>query len=70
MFSLGWLAGFFGFILIFNFIPVHNSDRNEVCFRDQALWMHAKVPRHSTALSPVRAADLHCPHHCKYLFSA
>lgn len=37
------------------FIPVHDGPCNKVCFRDEAVWMHAKVPRHSGALSPVSA---------------
>lgn len=36
-------------------VPVHDSHCSEVCFRDEAVWMHIKVQKHSRVLSPVSA---------------
>lgn len=55
------------------FIPLHNSHCNEVCFRDEAVWMHAKVPRHRGTLPlecSLGEADPCYPQQCEYLFSA
>lgn len=55
------------------FVPVRDRHCDEVCFRDEAVWVHAKVPGRSGALSPECSpgeADPCCPRQCKYLLSA
>lgn len=42
-------------VLCVFFISVPDSHCNEVCFRDEAVWMYAKMSRCSGALSPASA---------------